>query len=71
MLDLLFELGETMKVASECPVGKTAPDIVLFLLEHFRDQFESHILDKRCPFSICQEALSYHQVCPLRAGVST
>jgi NADH:ubiquinone oxidoreductase subunit F (NADH-binding)/(2Fe-2S) ferredoxin len=71
MLDLLFELGETMKVVSECPVGKTAPDIVLFLLEHFRDQFESHIRDKRCPFSICEESLSYHKSCPLRAGVST
>ncbi len=71
MLDLLFELSDTMKVASECPVGKTAPDVVLFALGHFRDQFEEHILDKRCPSGVCQEALVYHTVCPLRAGVPT
>ena len=71
MLDLLFELSDTMRVASECPVGKTAPDIVLFTLEHFRDQFEEHILDKHCPFEICGKSLSYHKSCPLRAAVST
>ena len=70
MLDLLLELADTMKVASECPVGRTAPDPVLLLLENFRDQFEAHILDKRCPFGICGRALSYHNTCPLRAPVS-
>lgn len=70
MLDLLLELGDTMKVASECPVGRTAPDPFLLLLENFRDQFEAHILDKRCPFGICERALSYHNTCPLRAAVS-
>jgi NADH:ubiquinone oxidoreductase subunit F (NADH-binding)/(2Fe-2S) ferredoxin len=70
MLDLLLELGDTMKVASECPVGRTAPDPVLLLLENFRDQFEAHILDKRCPFGICERALSYHNTCPLRAPLS-
>jgi NADH:ubiquinone oxidoreductase subunit F (NADH-binding) len=69
MLDLLLELGDTMKTASECPVGKTAPDIVLFTLEHFRDQFEEHILDKRCPAGICGEGVAYHTICPLRASV--
>jgi NADH:ubiquinone oxidoreductase subunit F (NADH-binding)/(2Fe-2S) ferredoxin len=68
MLDLLFELIDTMKVASECPVGKTGPDIVLFTLEHFRDQFEAHILEKACLFGICTETVRYHTVCPLRAN---
>jgi len=71
MLDLLFELSDTMKVASECPVGKTAPDVVLFTLGHFRDQFEEHILGKRCPSGVCQEALFYYTVCPLRVGGPT
>jgi len=69
MLDLLPELGDTMKVASECPVGKTALDPVLFTLEHFCDQYEAHILDKHCPAGICQATMSYHIICPLRAGV--
>jgi NADH:ubiquinone oxidoreductase subunit F (NADH-binding)/(2Fe-2S) ferredoxin len=68
MLDLLFELIDTMKVASECPVGKTGADIVLFTLEHFRDQFEAHILEKSCPADICKEVVSYHTICPLRAN---
>ena len=67
MVDLLFELIDTMKAASECPVGKTAPDIVLFMLEHFRDQFEAHILEKACPFGICKEVITYKTICPLRA----
>ncbi|MBL7175025.1 MAG: NADH-quinone oxidoreductase subunit NuoF [Desulfobacteraceae bacterium] len=67
MLDLLFELVDTMRVASECPVGKTAPDIVLFMLEHFRDQFEAHILEKACPVGMCKEVLTYKTICPLRA----
>jgi NADH:ubiquinone oxidoreductase subunit F (NADH-binding) len=70
MLDLLFELGDTVKVASECPLGgKTAPDIVLFTLEHFRDQYEAHILDKRCPTGTCNGTSAYHIICPLRAKV--
>ena len=67
MLDLLFELVDTMKMASDCPVGKTASDIVRFTLDNFRDQFEAHILEKSCPFGICKEVVSYHAICPLRA----
>ncbi len=68
MLELLLELGDTIKIGSECPVGKTAPDIVLFTLEHFRNQYEDHILNQRCPFDICEKFLSHHTVCPLKAG---
>jgi len=71
MLDLLPELGHTVKVASECPVGETALDPVLFTLEHFYDQYMAHILDKRCPGGICNEAVFYHITCPLRASVTT
>lgn len=70
MIDLLFELGDTMRVASECPVGKTAPDIVLFTLEHFRDQYEEHISGKRCPNNICGESLLYHTACPLKDKIT-
>jgi NADH:ubiquinone oxidoreductase subunit F (NADH-binding) len=69
MLDLLFELGDTMRIASDCPVGKTALVPVLFTLEHFRDTYEEHILDKRCPFGICQKVVQYHTICPLKSGV--
>ena len=67
MLDLLLELIDTIKTASECPVGKTSPDIVLFTLEHFRDQFEAHILDKNCPAGICREVPAYSTNCVFQA----
>jgi NADH-quinone oxidoreductase subunit F len=67
MLDLLIELIDTIKTASECPVGKTAPDIVRFTLEHFRDQFEEHILEKNCPSGICREVPAYATNCAFQA----
>ena len=71
MLDLLLELGDTMRIASDCPVGKTALAPALFTLDHFRDQYKAHILEKHCSFGICEGTLSYHKSCPLRAAVST
>ena len=68
MLELIYELMDTMSLASECPVGKTGSDIVLFLLERFRDQFEAHILDTTCPSGVCSDLLAYETICPLRAG---
>ncbi|GEM_PF-6531236 len=38
MINLLFELSDTMRLASECPVGKAALNIVMFTLQHFRNQ---------------------------------
>jgi NADH:ubiquinone oxidoreductase subunit F (NADH-binding) len=68
MLDLLYELMDTMSLASECPVGKTGSDIVLFLLDRFRDQFDAHILETACPSGVCSDLLAYETICPLRAG---
>jgi len=68
MLDMLTALIDTMKVASECPVGKTAGDIVLLMLEHFSDQFEAHIREGACPNNICRVEPVYHTTCPLRAS---
>ena len=68
MLDMLTELIDTMRVASECPVGKTAGDIVLLMLEHFGNQFETHIRDGACPGGTCRSEPVYHTICPLRAS---
>jgi len=68
MLDMLVGLTDTMRVASECPVGKTAGDITLLMLEHFSDQFEAHIRDGACPSVICRAEPAYHTTCPLRAS---
>jgi NADH:ubiquinone oxidoreductase subunit F (NADH-binding) len=70
MLDMLIELTDTMRIASECPVGKTAGDIVLLMLEHFADQFEAHIREGTCPAGICRVEPVYHTTCPLCASVT-
>jgi len=63
---MMGELADTMKLASDCPVGKNASAIVLFTLKHFRDQFEAHIREGTCPSGICSGALFYHTTCPLK-----
>ena len=68
MLDMLSDLAETMRLASDCPVGKNAPEIVLLTLSRFRDRFEAHIREGACPHGICGESPSYHAQCPLRAS---
>jgi len=69
MLDLLIELGDTIKIASRCTFGTSAADPVLSLIKHFRDDFEEHIIDKHCPSGMCKLPLSYHMVCPIRPSV--
>ena len=53
-LALLERLAKTIKSAAVCGMGGMAPGAVLTTLEHFRDEFESHIRDKRCPAGVCK-----------------
>ena len=58
-IELLEDLSETIKGASLCGLGQTAPNPVLATLRFFRDEYEAHIKDKQCPAGICQALLSY------------
>jgi NADH-quinone oxidoreductase subunit F len=53
-LDTLSELAEMVGSASICGLGQTAPNPVLTTLRHFRDEYEAHIIDKKCPAVVCQ-----------------
>ncbi|HHY92380.1 MAG TPA: 4Fe-4S binding protein [Firmicutes bacterium] len=53
-LALLEELALTVKEASLCGLGQTAPNPVLSTLRHFRDEYEAHVRDKRCPAGVCR-----------------
>ncbi|MCJ7655467.1 MAG: FAD-dependent oxidoreductase, partial [Dehalococcoidia bacterium] len=53
-LDTLSELAEMVGSASICGLGQTAPNPVLTTLRHFREEYEAHIIDKRCPAVVCQ-----------------
>lgn len=61
-LDLLEELGTTIKDTSLCGLGQTAPNPVLSTLKYFRDEYEAHVKEKRCPAGVCQSLLSYEIV---------
>ena len=52
-LDTLEELAHTVKDGSLCGLGKTAPNPVLSTLKYFRDEYISHIVDKKCPAGVC------------------
>jgi len=52
-LELLEELALSVKEGSLCGLGKTAPNPVLSTLKYFRDEYISHIKDKKCPAGVC------------------
>ena len=58
-LDLLADLGETIAATSLCALGKTAPNPVLSTLLYFRDEYDAHIHEKRCPAGVCRELIAY------------
>jgi NADH-quinone oxidoreductase subunit F len=59
-LDILLTLAEDVKMGSLCGLGKTAPNPVLTTLRYFRDEYEAHILEKRCPARVCPELTVYY-----------
>lgn len=59
-VELLQELGESVKASSLCGLGQTAPNPVLTSVRYFRDEYEQHIVEKRCPAMQCQALISYY-----------
>ena len=52
-LSLLEEVGTAVQAGSLCGLGQTAPNPVLSTLRYFRDEYEAHVLEKRCPAGKC------------------
>jgi ferredoxin len=59
-LDVLDAMGQAVKVASMCGLGKTAPNPVLSTLRYFRDEYVAHIEDQKCPAGVCKALIEYH-----------
>ncbi|NCC07191.1 MAG: NADH-quinone oxidoreductase subunit NuoF [Clostridia bacterium] len=59
-LDKINELATFIKANSLCGLGQTAPNPVLSTMRYFRDEYEAHIIDKRCPAGVCKKLLTYH-----------
>jgi len=59
-IDRLEELCYYVKANSACGLGQTAPNPVLSTLKYFRDEYNAHIYDKKCPAGVCKALLSYY-----------
>lgn len=59
-IDFLTELGESIKDASMCGLGQTLPNPVLSTLRYFKDEYEAHIKEKRCPALVCRNLIQYY-----------
>ncbi len=58
-IDLLVELAEAVKSGSLCGLGQTAPNPVLTTIRYFRDEYEAHINEGRCPAKSCKAFIHY------------
>jgi len=58
-LEILEDLGELLKETALCGLGTTAPNPVLSTLKYFRDEYEAHIYERRCPAGVCRALVQY------------
>jgi len=66
-IELLERLSATLVDCSLCALGSTAPNPVLTTLRYFRDEYEAHIKDKKCPAGVCKALVAYsidEEKCP-------
>ncbi|MBC8533926.1 NADH-quinone oxidoreductase subunit NuoF [Yeguia hominis] len=54
-IELLLELADTISSTALCGLGKSAPSPVVSTIKNFREEYEAHIYDKRCPAGACQK----------------
>jgi len=70
-IELLEEMGEVIKDASLCGLGQTAPNPALSTIRYFREEYESHIKDKKCLASVCSSLFKSpcQNTCPIEMDV--
>ncbi|MBE6852888.1 MAG: NADH-quinone oxidoreductase subunit NuoF [Ruminococcus sp.] len=54
-IELLLELADTISNTALCGLGKSAPSPVISTIRNFREEYEAHIKEKRCPVGVCQK----------------
>ncbi|HHW74614.1 MAG TPA: NADH-quinone oxidoreductase subunit F [Firmicutes bacterium] len=59
-LEILAQLAGDVKEGSLCNLGKTAPNPILTTLRYFREEYEAHIKEKRCPALMCKDLIVYY-----------
>jgi NADH-quinone oxidoreductase subunit F len=70
-IDTLLNIARTVKECSLCGLGQTCPNPVLTTLEYFRDEYETHIREKRCPAAVCDALMisPCQHTCPVGINV--
>jgi NADH-quinone oxidoreductase subunit F len=66
-IELLERLSTALIDGSLCALGATAPNPVLTTIRYFRDEYEAHVRDKKCPAGVCKELVTYQIIeekCP-------
>ncbi len=58
-IELLESLAEQIRDTSLCGLGQTAPNPVLTTIKYFREEYEAHIRDKKCPALVCKDLITY------------
>ena len=69
-IDLLLELADTISATALCGLGKSASNPVVSTIENFRDEYEAHVREKRCPAGGCQKLRRYEIDAELCRGCS-
>ena len=59
-IDVLAGLAQSVKAGSLCGLGQTAPNPVLTTIRYFRDEYEAHVNQKRCPALACKALVSFY-----------
>ena len=59
-LQALEDIAEVMKNTSLCALGQTAANPVLSTLKYFKDEYEAHIKEKRCPAKVCKNLINFY-----------
>ena len=59
-IELLVDIAEVTRDVSLCALGKSAPNPVLSTIRYFRDEYQAHIKENRCPAYVCKALVSYY-----------
>lgn len=59
-LETLTSLAHSIKDSALCGLGQSAPNPILSTLEHFKDEYIAHVVDKKCPAGVCKALIKYY-----------
>ena len=70
-IDTLLSIASTVKECSLCGLGQTCPNPVLTTIKYFRDEYEAHIKEKKCPAAVCDALMisPCQHTCPVGINI--